>query len=99
MITAPSNSESSIPELIQRFEQELLEAADPQVVLERYQSLHPEMAGTFRELAEAVRMLQETPRPARAGKRVCRQRVQQPEAVRSVPGRPVDRPGRHGRSV
>jgi len=65
MITASSTPDSSVPELLQRFEQELLEALDPQVVLERYESLHPELAGTFRELAEAVQMLQETPvRPA-----------------------------------
>ena len=61
MTTALSNSESSLPELLQHFEQELLEAPDPQVVLEKYQSLHPEMAETLRELAEAVRMLQESP--------------------------------------
>ncbi len=65
MTTALSNSASSDPELLGRFEQELLAAPDPQVVLERFQSLHPEMAETFRELAEAVQMLQETPfRPA-----------------------------------
>ncbi|HKI17165.1 MAG TPA: protein kinase, partial [Isosphaeraceae bacterium] len=65
MTTALSNSDSSVPELLERFEQELIAAPDPQVVLERFQSLHPEMATRFRELAEAVQMLQETPfRPA-----------------------------------
>ncbi len=65
MTTASSNSDSSVPELLGRFEQELLAAPDPQAVLERFQSLHPEMAESFRELAEAVQMLQETPfRPA-----------------------------------
>ncbi len=65
MTTTSSTSDSSIPELVQRFEQEFLEAPDPQVVLERYQSLHPEHFEVFRELAEAVQMLQETPfRPA-----------------------------------
>ncbi len=61
MTTTSSNSHSSAAELLERFEQELLAAADPQIVLERFESLHPEMAGTFRELAEAVQMLQETP--------------------------------------
>jgi serine/threonine protein kinase len=61
MTTAFKNSESSLPELLQRFEQELLEAHDRQVVLEKYESLHPEMVETLRELAEAVQMLQETP--------------------------------------
>ncbi len=65
MTIALSSSENSLPELLQSFEQELLGAHDPQVVLERYKSLHPALAATFRELAEAVQMLQETPfRPA-----------------------------------
>ena len=61
MTTALSDSESSVPELLQRFEQELLEAPDPQILLERYQSLHPELAEPFRELAEAIQMLQGNP--------------------------------------
>ncbi len=61
MTTALSNSDSSVPELLAHFEQELLAAADPHVVLARFQLLHPEMAETFRELAEAVHLLQQTP--------------------------------------
>ena len=65
MTAASSTSESPVPELIRRFEQELLQAPDPQAVLERYLVLHPEMAGILRELAEAVQMLQATQfRPA-----------------------------------
>jgi serine/threonine protein kinase/WD40 repeat protein len=56
-----STSESSVPETLQRFEQELLEAADPQAVLARYLSLHPELAEKLREIAEAIELLQATP--------------------------------------
>jgi serine/threonine protein kinase/WD40 repeat protein len=56
-----TTSGSSVPELFQRFEEELLEAADPGAVLERYQSLHPALAEAFRELAEAIEMLHATP--------------------------------------
>ena len=58
MNQTPTDSNSSVPELLQQFEQELLRAADPLVVLERYLSLHPEQAEKLRELAEAVQMLQ-----------------------------------------
>ncbi len=61
MTTALCNSESSIPEPLQQFEQELLDAPDPKAVLAKYQSLYPELAESLRELAEAVQMLQETP--------------------------------------
>jgi serine/threonine protein kinase/WD40 repeat protein len=56
-----TGSEGSKLELLQRFEQELLQAADPRSVLESFRSLHPEMAATFRELAEAIEMLHATP--------------------------------------
>src|SRR5271165_6340450 len=61
MTQTSTDSNSSVPELLQQFEQELLEAADPRVVLDRYLSLHPELAEKLRELAEAVEMLQATP--------------------------------------
>ena len=61
MTQTPTGSESSVPELLQRFEQELLQAPDPGAVLERYLSLHPELAEKLRELAEAIEMLQATP--------------------------------------
>ncbi len=61
MTQTSADSSSSVPELFQHFEQELLQAADPHVVLERYLSLHPELAETLRELAEAVQMLQAAP--------------------------------------
>jgi serine/threonine protein kinase/WD40 repeat protein len=52
-----STSDSSVPELLQCFEQELLEAPDAAAVLERYASLYPELAAKLRELAEAIEML------------------------------------------
>jgi eukaryotic-like serine/threonine-protein kinase len=63
MTQTSTDSNSSVPELFQHFEQELLQAADPRVVLERYLSLHPELAEKLRELAEAVQMLQAAPFP------------------------------------
>ena len=39
----------------------MLQAPDPGAVLERYRALHPELAETLRELAEAIEMLQATP--------------------------------------
>ena len=56
-----TDSNSSMPELFQHFEQELLQSADPQVVLERYLVLYPDLAERIRELAEAVQMLQAAP--------------------------------------
>jgi serine/threonine protein kinase/WD40 repeat protein len=53
--------DSSVAELLQRFEQEFLEAPDPGAILERYRVLHPELAPRFGELAEAIEMLQATP--------------------------------------
>jgi serine/threonine protein kinase len=54
-------SDSSVPELLQRFEQDLLQAPDPAAVLDRYLELHPELAEPLRELAEAIEMLRATP--------------------------------------
>jgi hypothetical protein len=82
MTQTSTDSNSLVPELLQHFEQELIQAADPHGVLERYLSLHPELAEKLRELAEAIQMLQgapfrqapedgatrdESPRPARLG--------------------------------
>jgi serine/threonine protein kinase len=65
MTAASSSSESPVPELIRRFEQELLQAPDPRAVLGRYLVLHPEQTEMLRELAEAVQMLRATQfRPA-----------------------------------
>ena len=44
MTPTSTTSDSSVPELFQRFEQELLEAPEPGAVLDRYQALHPELA-------------------------------------------------------
>ncbi len=63
MTQTSTDSSSSVPELFQHFELELLQAADPHVVLERYLSLYPELAEKLRELAEAVQMLQAAPFP------------------------------------
>ena len=52
-----STPDSSVPELLRCFEQELPQAPDAGAVLERYASLHPELASTLRELAEAIEML------------------------------------------
>jgi eukaryotic-like serine/threonine-protein kinase len=57
MTATSSTSESSFPELLQQFEQELLETPDPQAVFERYRMLHPALAERFRELLEAIEML------------------------------------------
>jgi serine/threonine protein kinase/WD40 repeat protein len=69
MTKASTDSESSVPEPLQRFEQELLQAPDPKALVERYQALYPELAENFRELAEAIDMLQAAPlrHPAEAG--------------------------------
>jgi serine/threonine protein kinase/WD40 repeat protein len=56
-----STPESSVPELLQGFEEELLQASDPGAVLRRYRSLHPELAETLRELAEAIEFLRVAP--------------------------------------
>jgi serine/threonine protein kinase/WD40 repeat protein len=56
-----SISQSSVPEILQRFEQELLEAADARAVLARYLALHSDMAERLREIAEAIELLQATP--------------------------------------
>jgi serine/threonine protein kinase/WD40 repeat protein len=56
-----SAPDSSVAKLLQRFEQEFLEAPDPGAILERYRVLHPELAPRFGELAEAIEMLQATP--------------------------------------
>jgi serine/threonine protein kinase/WD40 repeat protein len=61
MNSTSSTSESSLPEILQRFEDELVEAPDPQPVLERYLALHPELAEKLREIAEAIELLQVTP--------------------------------------
>jgi serine/threonine protein kinase/WD40 repeat protein len=61
MTRTPTSSEESVPELLRRFEQELLEASEPRVVLDRYLAQHPELADALRELAEAVQILQPTP--------------------------------------
>src|SRR5262249_3469550 len=57
----PNPTESSVPELPRGFEQELLQASEPAAVLERYEALYPELAETFRELAEAIEMLHTAP--------------------------------------
>ncbi len=56
-----TDSNSSLPELFQHFEQELLQAADRHVVLDRYLALYPEHAERLREIAEAIEMLQSSP--------------------------------------
>jgi len=61
MTQTTTDSNSSLPALFQQFEQELLQAADPFVVLHRYLSLYPELGEKLRELAEAVQMLQAAP--------------------------------------
>jgi serine/threonine protein kinase/WD40 repeat protein len=61
MTPTPSTSDSSVPELLKCFEQELIEAPDPDALLERYRELYPELAETFRELAVAIEMLHATP--------------------------------------
>jgi serine/threonine protein kinase len=61
MSSSSSTSESSVPEVLQRFEQELLDASDQQAVLARYITLHPELAEKLREIAEAIELLEATP--------------------------------------
>ena len=99
MTQTPTGSNSSVPELFQHFEQELLQAADPHVVLERYLSLHPELAEKLRELAEAVQMLQAAPFQPGTERRGHPRRERPPDAARPIPGRPFHRPGRHGGGV
>jgi serine/threonine protein kinase/WD40 repeat protein len=61
MNSISTESEGSRLNLLQRFEEELLQSADPGAILERYRSQHPELAEQFRELAEAIEMLHGTP--------------------------------------
>ncbi len=85
-----TDSNSSMPELFQHFEQELLHAADPQAVLERYLSLYPEHAEKLRELAEAVQILQASPfrqapqDGAARGESTCPTRLGPYRVVRSI---------------
>jgi serine/threonine protein kinase/WD40 repeat protein len=53
--------ESSLPEPLVRFEQELLQAHDPAALLEHYRAQYPEHAETLGKMAEAAAMLQATP--------------------------------------
>lgn len=99
MTQTPTGSNSSVPELFQQFEQELLQAADPRVVLERYLSLHPELAEKLRELAEAVQMLQAAPFGQAPKDGATPRRERPPDAAWPIPGRPFHRPGRHGGGV
>ena len=61
MIPAPPDSDSSVPELLQQFEQEYIQADDRKAVLERYAAQHPEKADSFVEIAEVVEMLNAVP--------------------------------------
>lgn len=63
MMTTPASdaSDASAPDLLRRFEQDLLGASDPAAVLEGYRQLHPGLHETFRELADAIAMLQAGP--------------------------------------
>jgi hypothetical protein len=61
VITTSTDSDSSLPEPLAQFEQELAQASDPGPVLERYRRRYPELAETLGKMAEAMAMLQETP--------------------------------------
>ncbi len=84
-----STPDSSVPELLRCFEQELPQAPDAGAVLERYASLHPELASTLRELAEAIEMLRRRfstpPKPEKA----CQDVVHFSSCLRSRPPRHV----------
>jgi serine/threonine protein kinase/WD40 repeat protein len=59
--SAPSDSSISGP--LEQFEQRINQAADPKAVLEEFQRQYPDLAETFRKVAEAMAMLQATSLP------------------------------------
>ena len=60
MITISSESESSFPEPLEQFEQDLLRASDPDGVLDDYRRRFPDLAGKLGKLADAMVMLRGT---------------------------------------
>jgi serine/threonine protein kinase/WD40 repeat protein len=61
MTQRSTESETSLPEPLAQFEQELLRASNREAVLERYTQLHPELGETLGRIAEAMAMLQAAP--------------------------------------
>ncbi|MFO0892575.1 MAG: serine/threonine-protein kinase [Isosphaeraceae bacterium] len=56
-----SEPESSLPDALVQFEQDLIDAPDPRAVLEEYQRRHPGLADDLGKLAEARMMLRGDP--------------------------------------
>ena len=59
MMTSPSETDSSFPQALERFEQEWLQVSDPEALLGDYCRRFPELAEKLGKLAEAMAMLRD----------------------------------------
>jgi serine/threonine protein kinase len=94
VIPTSTESNGSLPEPLEQFEQELAQASDPEAVLERFTKRFPELSESFRKLAEAMAMLQAT--PVRHAKEEQATQVDSPHPERFGPYRVLRSIGRGG---